>query len=154
MSRMLWFWELVFSSLNQEQVHVIRSSQKKVFIRFHTNESNYGLGFLMTYTAVPQAGARKLLTGPVWICCAWLWHHSFIVAYPCLSSALPPSDGCDGGLKVISGAFGVLASPQYSKYPHNLNCFYAIDISGKLKTETALARCFCLVIECVFDRVW
>ena len=64
--------------------------------------------------------------------------HSSIVANSC-PLTMHPSDGCDGGLKVIRGESGTVTSPRYpSLYSRNLECLYAIDVSGKIMADRNL----------------
>ena len=73
--------------------------------------------------------------------------HSSDSVHPFLGNfcplSLPPSDGCDGGLRVIRGESRVVSSPGYPlPYRNNLNCLYEIDVSGKSTIETILAEHF------------
>ena len=137
MCQTIWF-------LDQEQGRIFQSSGRKLFIQSHTNNTNYGFGFLMNYVAVPKRGACELFDGLVQISCDELWCHPSIVDIPC-ALTIPPSDGCDGGLKVISRESGVLTSPGYpSNYRRNLNCLYEIDVSSKSSVWTVLP---CTVLQ-------
>lgn len=82
----------------------------------------------------------------------YLSHHPSIVANPCRLFP-PPSNGCDGGLKVISLKSAALTSPQYpSLYPSDATCLYKIDMSGKYvqMIDAVLARCVYEVIEYMY----
>ena len=145
------FKHQLLSSLYQGQV---KSSGRNAFIHFHTSRATFGFSFLMRYTSVPEPGACELPTGLKQVYRKWLWHHPSVIAKPC-PLTMPPSDGCDGGLKVIRKASGVITSPGYPlPYPPNLNCLYGIDVSGNLTMESLLAGCIPVTIWGFFDRIW
>ena len=126
--------------LNQDTSSTYWSSGSTAFIRFTGQHLTRRRGFLMTYVAVANSDASKFLSWLVWLSCIYLSHYTSIVANLC-PSELPPSDGCDGGVKVISEESGILTSRRYpSLFPDNATCLYKIDLTGKSKIVTPFAN--------------
>ena len=56
----------------QEEVSIFRSNGRKALIHFQATRLVRGLGFIISYTAVPEPGAGELLIGLVQVFSAWL----------------------------------------------------------------------------------
>lgn len=145
----------IFLLLNKEQSKTFDFNGRVVFIRFQAHQSSHGLRFLMNYIAVPKPGACELLTAMVLTCGTLFWLLPPFVDQRC-PPALPPTNGCDGGVKVIRRESGILTSPYYPTfYAGDLQCRYAIDVSGNSTIETILVgSSHAVADDCVFGRVW